>query len=181
MSQSSSRSHTVLTVTVIVGAALLGLLIFLALGAIQLEREVSADPASAAQTTFVGLPAPSGEPELASIAALTPRPGEVVRASGPFDDRFVVEDVLFTGDAVTGAIRVTSDVSAVLELEVLTGFYDESGTLLTTGRFVHHLDDNGDAHDGPPEESVQFSVPVPADSVGQAVSVSVGVPVLVNE
>ncbi|TFD83764.1 hypothetical protein [Cryobacterium fucosi] len=136
--------------------------------------------AGAAQTTFPGLAAPSGQPELESIGKARPRPGEVVQAAGPFDDRFLLENLAFDGAAVSGAVRVTSDVSAVLELEVVAGFYDDKGALLGTGRFVHHLVDDG-SHSGAPEELVTFTIAVPPGIAGPAVSVALGVPVLVNE
>ena len=42
---------------------------------------------------------------------------------------------------VHGSATITSDVSDILELEVVAGFYDDQGRLLGTGRFVHHLDE----------------------------------------
>ena len=136
--------------------------------------------AGAARTTFPGLVAPSGQPELESIGKAHPRPGEVVQAAGPFDDRFLLENLAFDGAAVSGAVRVTSDVSAVLELEVVAGFYDDKGALLGTGRFVHHLVDDG-SHSVAPEELVTFTIAVPSGIAVPAVSVALGVPVLVNE
>lgn len=99
---------------------------------------------------------------------------------GPFDDRFVLEDLTFDGGAVSGAVRVTSDVSDVLDLEVLAGFYDADGVLVGNGRFVHHLSEDS-AHAEPPEERQEFTIAVPGDVSGRAVAVSIGVPVLVNE
>jgi hypothetical protein len=93
----------------------------------------------------------------------------------------VLENLTFEGTAATGAVRITSDVSDLLELQVLAGFYDDQGTLLGTARFVHHLGSEGHNHAGPPEEREEFSIPVPADFQARAVSASVGVPVLVNE
>ncbi|MBC7723951.1 MAG: hypothetical protein H7146_04265, partial [Burkholderiaceae bacterium] len=85
----------------------------------------------------------------------------------------------FDGATVSGAVRITSDVSDLLELEVVAGFYDVDGTLLGTDRFVHHLGD--EVHDGPPVESEAFTIAVPAPLAGRVGAVAVGVPVLVNE
>jgi hypothetical protein len=140
----------------------------------------AARPDSAARTSFPGLSAPTGEPELASIRAARPRIGQILQVQGPFDDRFVLERLVFDGSAVSGAVLVTSDVSDVLELQVLAGFHDRNGDLLGTGRFVHHLDE-GHPHAGTPQERTRFTIPVPAALAHRAVSVTIGVPVLVNE
>lgn len=136
---------------------------------------------AAARTSFPGLTAATGEPELASIGAAHPRAGQILQASGPFDDRFVLEDATFSGSAVSGVVRVTSDVSDVLELQVLAGFYDRQGKFLGTSRFVHHLGADDHAHAGAPQVREKFTVQVPADMAHRAVSVAIGVPVLVNE
>jgi hypothetical protein len=140
----------------------------------------AARPESAARTSFPGLAAPTGEPELASIRAARPRIGQILQAQGPFDDRFVLEDLTFDGSAVSGAVRVTSDVSDLLELQVLAGFHDRNGNLLGTSRFVHHLDE-GHAHAATPAQRTSFTIAVPAALARAAVSVTIGVPVLVNE
>ena len=143
--------------------------------------DVTAPAGAAARTSFPGLAAANGEPELASIRAARPRSGQILQARGPFDERFVLESPTFDGSAVSGAVQVTSDVSDVLELQVLAGFYDEKGNLLGTGRFVHHLGDDGHTHASAPEERQEFTIPVPAALAHRAVSVTIGVPVLVNE
>jgi hypothetical protein len=145
------------------------------------DPEVVAARPAAARTSFPGLKAAVGEPDLASIRAARPRSGQVLQAKGPFDDRFVLEGATFDGSAVAGAVRITSDVSDVLELQVLAGFYDVQGNLLGTNRFVHHLGSDGHAHTGPPDVREEFTIPVPAALANQAVSVAIGVPVLVNE
>ncbi|GAA2202661.1 hypothetical protein [Sinomonas flava] len=138
-------------------------------------------PASV-QTQLPGLTAPSGEPDLPSLADAHPQPGQAVRAAGPFDNRFEIDGLAFDGQKVTGSVRITSDVSDLLELVVVAGFYDAAGTLLGTARFEHHAEgDAGHGHVGPPSETEEFSITVPADATGKAVSVAVGVPVLVNE
>ncbi|MFE6995224.1 hypothetical protein ACFVAE_04650 [Microbacterium sp. NPDC057659] len=131
-------------------------------------------------TTFPDLPAPSGEPELASLQDLHPAPGRVPLAAGPFDDRFVVRDVAFDGAVVTGELEITSDVSDVLELMVVAGFYDDGGRMLGTARFEQHADGDHD-HAGVPSETIAFRIEVPAGLRGKAVAAAIGVPVLVNE
>ncbi|TFC96165.1 MULTISPECIES: hypothetical protein [Cryobacterium] len=135
------------------------------------------------QMSFAGLAAATGEPELVGMAQAQPSRGEIVQVAGPFDDRFSLEDLAFDGASVTGAVRVTSDVSEVIDLQVLAGFYDEQGNLLGTDRFVHHLGstDPSHAHETAPDERMIFRIEVPAVLAGQAVGVALGVPVLVNE
>lgn len=137
--------------------------------------------ASAARTSFPGLTAAKGEPDLPGLEAVHPTPAQVLQVPGPFDDRLALEELAFTGSAVTGTVRITSDVSEVLDLQVLAGFYDAQGKLLGTAQFVHHTGAEGHNHSGPPEQRENFTVSVPDDLKGRAVSAGVGVPVLVNE
>lgn len=157
----------------------------IAIGVTTMSRSDAATPlpTDAVKTTLPGLSAASGAPELASIRLLHPRAGEVRQAAGPFDDRFAIDGLAFDGTTVRGTLRVTSDVSAVLDLEVIAGFYDAGGTFIGTTRFVYHAVDDGPADPvtGTPVESISFQATVPAEFVGRAVSASVGVPVLVNE
>ena len=137
--------------------------------------------AAAARTSFPGLAAAEGEPNLAGLQTARPAPGQVLQVQGPFDDRLAFEGLTFEGQAARGAVRITSDVSDLLELQVLAGFYDDQGALLGTARFEHHLGSEGHNQSGPPEEREDFSIPVPAEFKAKAVSAAVGVPVLVNE
>jgi hypothetical protein len=141
-----------------------------------------ADPRAAARTSFPDLEPGGDEPTLPALATLSPAPGAVVQGAGPFDDRFRLERLAFDGAAVTGTVTVTSDVSELLELEVLAGFYDRDGALVGTAREVHHLDEStaDPAHEGPPDETYRFRIRVPSDADG-VVAAAVGVPVLVNE
>ena len=136
-------------------------------------------PGPAARTALPGLVVPTGEPTLPSLTSLSPKPGRVLQAAGPFDDRFVLERPQFDGAQVTAVVRITSDVSDLLDLQVLAGFYDRSGTLLGTARTEQHSD--GEEHAGPPEQSHPVRVPVPPELAGRAASAAVGVTVLVNE
>ncbi|GGK95856.1 hypothetical protein GCM10007382_15130 [Salinibacterium xinjiangense] len=138
--------------------------------------------APVAKTEFPGLTAPTGDPQLLSIARLAPDAGTVQLAEGPFDDRFEVNDLAFDGATVSGSILVTSDVSEVINLEVLAGFYDSAGALIGEGRFVLESE-HGTTDDASkiPDETVAFRIDVPAAIAGQASSAAVGVPVLVNE
>ena len=176
------RQKVSIAVIAVSGLALSGLIVW-GVNAAALTAHAPAAPPFAVATTLPGLAAPMGEPQLASIARLHPTAGAVVPAAGPFDDRFVLQDLRFDGARVSGIVDVTSDVSEVLELQVLAGFYDTNGALLGTDRFVHHLTDDGgtDPATGTPQEHTVFSIAVPAEFAGRAVSVSLGVPVLVNE
>jgi hypothetical protein len=145
------------------------------------EAQVSAESRPAAVTSFPGLETADGEPWLASLESASPEAGTVAEASGPFDDRFEFHDLALADGRVTGEVVVTSDVSEILELEVLAGFYDAEGTLVGDGAFVvgggtEHTHEEG----ATPVESYLFEVSIPAD-VTTAVSAAVGVPVLVNE
>lgn len=160
-----------------------GLLLLVAAGVGWSVRSAPAvDPATAARTTFPDLPAPSGDATLAGLPGLAPSPGSVVQVRGPFDDRFRLTGLRFDGSTLTGTVQVTSDVSELLELEVLAGFYDDQGRLLGTAREVQHAD--GHSHgpnDGPSAETTAFRIAVPGGLSGRAVAAGVGVPVLVNE
>jgi hypothetical protein len=101
--------------------------------------------------------------------------------AGPFDDRLRMRHLDLAGDVVAGSVDVTSDVSDILELQVLAGFYDRHGSLLGTGRFVHHLVEDGHQHTGPPEEEVDFRIAAPQRIRDRVAAAAVGVPVLVNE
>ncbi|GAA3533265.1 hypothetical protein [Nocardioides daeguensis] len=142
----------------------------------------STTPSPVMVTSFPDLPAPTGEPDLPGIATAAPASaGSVGRIPGPFDDRVSLGPLSFDGQRVVGSLDVTSDVSDLLELQVLAGFYDASGTLVGRGRFTHHLDEDTHHDDGPPSQHEAFTIAVPKKLRGQAVSAAVGVPVLVNE
>jgi hypothetical protein len=130
------------------------------------------------QTSFAGLPTPTGDPELDGLDSAQPAPGKVTWVKGPFDDRFRISDARFDGSALRGELDITSDVSTLLELQVLAGFYDAGGHYLGEGRWTLHSDDHDLGH---PDESVDFVVRVPAAYAGKAVAAAAGVPVLVNE
>lgn len=141
------------------------------------------DPAGAAVTEFADLEPASRDVTLPGLDTASPAPGSVGQVVGPFDDRFTLTRLAVSDGVVTGRLRVTSDVSELLELEVVAGFYDRDGRFLGTGRAVHHLDEGaGHANEeGPPSETELFEItaaPRFADRVSAAV---VGVPVLVNE
>lgn len=171
------RRTTLIAVAAVVLVALVATALWLRLGP---DENTTA---GAARTTFPGLVAASGEPELPSLTTLHPEAGTAVPAAGPFDDRFELSRLRFDGRAVTGTATITSDVSDLLEFEALAGFYDRDGALLGTARDSYHLDEStlDPDHEGPPEESRSFTIAVPATLQGQAVSAAVGVPVLVNE
>jgi len=143
-----------------------------------------ADPQSAARTALPDLTPASGPPTLESLETVAPAPGQVVQAAGPFDDRFRLSGLRFDGRTLTGTATVTSDVSEILELEAVAGFYDRDGRLLGTARDVYHLDESAGGHaehEGTPDERHPIRITVPAPLRGQAVAAAVGIPVLVNE
>ena len=147
------------------------------------DRPTTLDPAEVAQTTLADLAPAQGEPTLEGLADAAPAAGEVGTVSGPFDDRYSFGRLRLDGAAVTGAVRVTSDVSDLLELQVLAGFYDARGRLLGTGRATHHLDEDSAhaTHAGPPSELEEFRIAAPRGIADRVASAAVGVPVLVNE
>jgi hypothetical protein len=139
------------------------------------------DPASAAVTSLPGLTPATGEPVLPGLTSARPAPGTVGRVPGPFDDRFDLSRLALGPTAVTGLLTVTSDVSDLLELQVLAGFYDGSGALVGTARFTHHLGGQGHSEAGPPDQQESFSIAIPQGLRSSVAAAAVGVPVLVNE
>jgi hypothetical protein len=145
---------------------------------------VQVDPATAARTSFPGLASATGEPVLPGLRTSAPAPGSVEPLAGPFDDRFTWKRLALSGVTVRGSLLVTSDVSTLLELQVLVGFYDRAGDYLGPGRFTYHLDESehgGEEHAGPPSELAEVEVAAPARFRDRVASAVVGVPVLVNE
>lgn len=145
----------------------------------------SADPTpvaepSAARTSFAGLAPADGEPTLPGLGSAAPAPGRVGQVAGPFDDRFTLSSLTLADGRVSGTLRVTSDVSDLLELQVLVAYYDAAGDLLGVRRSTHHAT-GGHDHSGPPSEVERFAVAAPARFRDEVSSAAVGVPVLVNE
>lgn len=161
--------------------AALPLVALTACGNTDASRSPESTPAAVVRTSFPGLATPTGDPELPALATGAPRQGTVGRISGPFDDRFRLTALRFDGAAVTGRVGVTSDVSDILELQVLAGFYNHAGKLIGQGRFTYHLDEETHHDTGKPDEHRRFDIAVPASLQAQVRSVAVGVPVLVNE
>lgn len=143
------------------------------------------DPMAAARTELPGVTTARGEPRLAGLRSATPRRGTVGTVPGPFDDRFDWSGLRLDDGAVRGSLTVTSDVSDLLELQVLAGFYDARGRFLGTARWTYHLDESvhgpGHDHAGPPDEKRWVVVSAPARFRGRVSSAAMGVPVLVNE
>ena len=101
--------------------------------------------------------------------------GTVVRTAGPFDQRFQLSSFHLERGAVTGTLAVTSDVSELIDLQVMVGFYDRRGSLLGTASYDKHGEGSR------PDEVVHFRVTAPTAARGDAAAAAVGVPVLVNE
>jgi hypothetical protein len=135
---------------------------------------------SAERTSFAGLAPADGEPTLSGLGSAAPEPGRVGQVAGPFDDRFTLSSLALADGRVSGSLRVTSDVSDLLELQVLVAYYDASGDLLGVRRSTHHAT-GSHVHTGPPSEVERFAVAAPARFRGDVRSAAVGVPVLVNE
>ena len=142
--------------------------------------EASAEP-TGARTSLPGLVPARGEPDLPGLVTARPAYGAVARLAGPFDDRFRLSRLDYASGRVSGVLTVTSDVSELLELQVLAGFYDGDGRLLGTGRFVHHLDGHHEHAGADPHAIERFAIVAPRRIQPRAVSAAVGVPVLVNE
>ena len=132
------------------------------------------DPRTAAVTSFPGLARPTSQPLMATIRDAHPAPGSVTHAAGPFDDRFALTGLRLVNSTVMGTLTVTSDVSELIDLQVVAGFYNAAGTLLGTAVLEKH------GEGARPNEVVSLKIAAPAGA-GDAVSASVGVPVLVNE
>ena len=138
-------------------------------------------PTGPAVQTSLGLPTPTGDPELPGLRDLSPAPDSVGRLDGPFDDRFTATGVRFDGGALRGRITITSDVSEILALQVLGGFYAADGTYLGEARWDFVPPEDEHHAEGHPEESVAFVVKVPSALRAKAASASYGVTNLVNE
>jgi hypothetical protein len=165
----------------VAAAVFIGFTVGNQLGSIEARPQTPVAPATAI-TSFPGPSAAGADvPRLASLDGGAPEAGTVGQASGPFDDRFVLRNLAFDGSEVSGTVLVTSDVSALIELEVVAGFYDASGALLGEGDFVLHEGEYAHVHDGVPGGGEAFEVDVPEVLLGRAVSAAVGIPVLVNE
>jgi hypothetical protein len=136
---------------------------------------------SGARTKLAGLTPPSGEPLLPGLATTHPAPGAIARLPGPFDERFTWSRLRLSDTGISGTVTITSDVSDVLELQVLAGFYDRNGRLLGSRRFVHHAVIHDEGSGTVPNETQDFAVALPPEWADRAVSAAVGVPVLVNE
>ena len=138
-------------------------------------------PASAARTALPGLTPATGEPTLPGFDTARPAVGTIARVSGPFDDRYSWSELRLGAGRLSGVLTVTSDVSDLLELEVVVGFYDAHGALLGLRRAVRHHTMHEDTESGVPEESQRVVVDAPHRFRRLAVAAAIGVPVLVNE
>ncbi|MBB6629760.1 hypothetical protein H5V45_20755 [Nocardioides sp. KIGAM211] len=137
-------------------------------------------PGDGARTALPGLAPATGEPTLPGFDTARPAAGAVARVAGPFDDRYTWSGLRLGDGRVSGDLTVTSDVSDLLELEVVVGFYDARGDLLGTRRAVRHHTLHQDRA-GAPDETQHVVVGVPGGLRGAVVAAAVGVPVLVNE
>ncbi|OIJ88408.1 hypothetical protein [Streptomyces colonosanans] len=140
--------------------------------------------AAAAQ---VALPAPRTAPAPAPTLTPAPRGGEVRIEQGPFTDRIRLAHLTLTKKpAVTGHLKITSDVSDVLALELRAAYYDAHGRLLGTGDFEYQKEGEdahgAEHHDGPRAGRDGIDVVIPAKHLTDTPAAAVvSVPVLVNE
>lgn len=133
--------------------------------------------AFAVQTELPGLSgSPGPDVVSAALSELRPTAGQVDRVVGPFDDRISMTGVVLRHGVVSGTLTVTSDVSEVIELQVLVGFYDAGGNYLGKATYEKHGENAGDVN-----ERLPFRVVAPAHLADAVSSAAVGVPVLVNE
>lgn len=108
-----------------------------------------------------------------------PMPGTVTVVQGPFSDRFSLTDVRLMQRTVAARLKVTSDVSELIDLELSVAFYDASGHLLGIARTTYA---EGDGADGKPlAESAGVPLTVAWKGRGTPASALLSVPVLVNE
>lgn len=145
------------------------------------SSDLGDDPTTAARTSFPDLPAPTGEPTLPGLETLAPKVGTVVQVAGPFDERFRFSGLALDATTVSGVVEVTSDVSELLDLQVLAGFYDDQGRLIGTARHDYHAEPHTESDGGPPSQTHTFRIEVPTKLRTSVMAAAVGVPVLVNE
>ncbi|AXG81254.1 hypothetical protein [Streptomyces paludis] len=151
-----------------------------------------AAPEPAASASAVALPAPRSAPGPAATLTPAARAGEVRVEPGPFTDRVTITGLKLTGassaaPAVTGRLRITTDVSHVLALELRAAYYDGAGRLLGTGEFTYQ-EEGEDAHghevhaEGSEAATGGIAFTVPAKKLtGTPAAAVLSVPVLVNE
>ena len=121
--------------------------------------------------------------ELAPVARLDPVPaaGTVTRVLGPFDDRFTLADLRLSAGIVTSNLRVTSDVSEIINFEITAAFYDAQGLLLGTSS--QQLAEGDGSAGKPTAENAGVPLRLTADPayLARVASAQVRVPVMVNE
>lgn len=111
--------------------------------------------------------------------AQLPTPGTVTVVQGPFSDRISLTDVRLTRRTVETTLKVTSDVSELIDLELSAAFYDASGHLLGVARTTYAEGDGGDGK--PQAETAGVPLTVVWKGAGTPTSARLSVPVLVNE
>jgi hypothetical protein len=142
----------------------------------------AASPAAAAPASIR-----SAAPPAAQLAPPA-HAGEVRIEQGPFTDRLALTE-LRLADGVTGHVKIGSDVSDTLALEIRAAFYDADGKLLGSASFAYQEEEetgpaHGDADNAHKPraagEGVDFAVAVPP-GVAKPSAAVLSVPVLVNE
>lgn len=164
------------TVLAVLAAAAVGVAVPVALAQSGDEAPSAVpDRSTAAVIELPGLVPATGDPVLPGFATAHPAPGTTARVAGPFDDRFDIVDERVAGGTATGVLTVTSDVSEIIDLQVVVAFYDRAGVLLGTGTWEKH------GEGAKPDEVVSYTVTAPTSYRSRVSAAAVGVPVLVNE
>ena len=125
--------------------------------------------------------APRGALAPVAKLAVVPAAGTVTTLDGPFDDRFNLADLRLSAGVVTSKLRVTSDVSEIINFEITASFYDVQGQLLGT---ASQEIAEGDGSKGDPTAEnggVELRLAANPSYLAQVASAQVRVPVMVNE
>ncbi|MDI2128428.1 hypothetical protein [Yinghuangia seranimata] len=147
------------------------------------------DKPAAAAPPAVAMPA--ARTAVGPAQQLTPpaQPGEVRIEPGPFTDRLQITGLRLTDQpGITGHLRIGSDVSDTLALEVHAAFYDADGRLVGTGTFQYQEEEEvgpatkqDNAHSPRAAgDGIDFTVTASQLS-NKPASAVISVPVLVNE
>ena len=141
----------------------------------------NSETARAPYAAVASTTAPKGELPPAARLAVLPAPGTVTELVGPFDDRFTLAELRLTSGVVTSKLRVTSDVSEIIDFEIVAAFYDAKGGLLGTARQGIK---EGDGSAGSPTAEnggVLLRLAAAPAYLNRVASVQVRVPIMVNE
>ena len=125
--------------------------------------------------------APRGALAPVAKLAVVPPAGTVTEVAGPFDDRFTLADLRLSAGVVTSKLRVTSDVSEIINFEITASFYDAKGLLLGTA--TQQIAEGDGSKGNPTAENggVELRLAANPSYLARVASAQVRVPVMVNE